>query len=81
MLNLKILDYRITSDSNQVIVHKARRNESGDIVLTEDKEGVSSESLTLVGYWNTLIKALRGIQNDYVLSHSNKPQITTIKII
>lgn len=29
MLNMKVLDYRITSDSSQVIVNKARRNQDG----------------------------------------------------
>lgn len=68
MLDMKVLDYRITSDSNQVTVNKARRNDKGEVVSLVDKEGVERESLSLVGYYGNLSKALIAIQRDYVLS-------------
>ncbi|WP_427814313.1 hypothetical protein ACQKTA_04290 [Enterococcus sp. 22-H-5-01] len=68
MLNMKTLDYRITSDSSQVIVNKARRNQDGEISILKDKEGNERESQVLVGYYSNLSKALVAIQRDYVLS-------------
>lgn len=77
MINMKVLDYRITSDSQQVIVNKVRRNEQGEISMTTDKNGNSSESVSLVGCFGNLSRALVGIQRDYVLSSGT--QIETIK--
>ena len=77
MINMKVLDYRITSDSNQVIVNKARRNEEGDITILIDKEGEKKESQSIVGYYSNLSKALVAIQRDYVLSSGS--EIQTIK--
>ncbi|WP_251854510.1 hypothetical protein [Enterococcus italicus] len=77
MINMKVLDYRITSDSQQVIVNKVRRNEQGEISVATDKEGNTSESTSLVGYFGNLSRALVGIQRDYVLSSGT--QIETIK--
>ena len=37
MLNMQVLDYRITSDSNQVIVTKVRRNDAGEISMITNK--------------------------------------------
>lgn len=65
---MKTLDYRITSDSSQVIVNKARRNQDGEISILKDKEGNERESQVLVGYYSNLSKALVAIQRDYVLS-------------
>lgn len=65
---MKVLDYRITSDSSQVIVNKARRNQDGEISTLIDKEGNKKESQSLVGYYGNLSKALVAIQRDYVLS-------------
>lgn len=77
MLNMKVLDYRITSDINQVTVNRARRNEEGEISTIVDKNGVENESTYLVGYYSNLSKALVGIQRDYVLSKGT--QVETIK--
>ncbi len=77
MLNMKILDYRITSDSNQVIVSRARRNEQGEISMLEEKDGTKKESLAVIGYYGNLSKALVAIQRDYVLS--NGTEIRSIK--
>lgn len=77
MLNMKILDYRITSDSNQVIVSRARRNEQGEITMLEEKDGTKKESLAVIGYYGNLSKALVAIQRDYVLS--NGTEIRSIK--
>ncbi|MDM7320466.1 MAG: hypothetical protein P3W91_001900 [Fervidobacterium sp.] len=68
MLNMRVLDYRITSDSNQVTVNKVRRTEDGEISTRIENDGAEKENLALVGYYSTLSKALRGIQRDYVLS-------------
>lgn len=77
MLNMKVLDYRITSDSSQVIVNKARRNQDGEISVLIDKEGNEKESQSLVGYYSNLSKALVAIQRDYVLSEG--VSVETIK--
>lgn len=74
MLDMKVLDYRISSDSRQVIVNKARRNENGEITISEDKDGTKKESVALVGYYGNLSKALVGIQRDYVLSNGKTIQ-------
>ncbi|MFN6616219.1 hypothetical protein [Enterococcus faecalis] len=68
MLEMKILDYRITSDDKQVIVNKARRNEHGELTILTDKDGTQKESLALIGYYGNLSKALVAIERDYVLS-------------
>lgn len=68
MINMQVLDYRITSDSNQITVMKARRDAKGNIATVDDKNGVEKESAGLVGYYRNLTMALRGIQRDYLLS-------------
>lgn len=68
MLNMRVLDYRITSDANQVIVNRVRRNETGEISMIADKSGNMVESQSIVGYYGNLSKALVGIQRHYVLS-------------
>lgn len=78
MLDMRVEDYRISSDSNQVIVEKARRTGSGEIsMLTDSKTGEEFESRSIVGYYQNLSKAIRGIQLDYVLS--GKVVIKTIQ--
>ena len=47
MIEMKVLDYRITSDDKQVIVNKARRNEHGELTILTDKDGTEKESLAL----------------------------------
>lgn len=74
MLNMNILDYRITSDSNQVIVNKVRRNDQGAILMVIDKDGIQRESQRLVGYYGNLSKALVAIERDYVLSEGTDIQ-------
>lgn len=77
MLDMRVEDYRISSDGNQVIVEKARRTDSGDIsILTDKKTGEKFESRSIVGYYRNLSKALVGIQSDYLLSEG-----TVIKTI
>lgn len=77
MLDMRVEDYRISSDGNQVIVEKARRTDSGDIsILTDKKSGEKFESRSIVGYYRNLSKALVGIQADYLLSEG-----TVIKTI
>lgn len=77
MLDMRVEDYRISSDGNQVIVEKARRTDSGEIsILTDKKTGEKFESRSIVGYYRSLSKALVGIQSDYLLSEG-----TVIKTI
>lgn len=45
MIEMRVLDYRITSDDRQVIVNKARRNEHGELTILTDKDGTEKESL------------------------------------
>lgn len=79
MLDMRVEDYRISSDGNQVIVEKARRIDSGEIsMLTDKKTGEKFESRSLVGYYQNLSKALVGIQRDWVLSN-NGHSIKTIQ--
>lgn len=58
MLNMKVLDYRITSDADNVTVRRVVRNEKDEI--TYDKKG--NENVSLVGYQTNLTKALHMIQ-------------------
>lgn len=79
MLDMRVEDYRISSDGNQVIVEKARRTDSGEISMLTDKQtGEKFESRSIVGYYQNLSKALVGIQRDWVLS-SNGHSIETIQ--
>lgn len=79
MLDMRVEDYRISSDGNQVIVEKARWTDSGEIsMLTDKKTGEKFESRSLVGYYQNLSKALVGIQRDWVLSN-NGHSIKTIQ--
>lgn len=73
MLNMKVLDYRIGSNSNQVTVSKVRRDEKGTVI--QNAEGV--EVTADVGYYPSLDIALRGIQKHYTLSEGT--DIQTIK--
>lgn len=78
MINMKVLDYRITSDSYQVIVKKAIRNKKGEISTTLDKKtGEKKENTTLIGYYGDLSRALIGIQRNHVFT--NDKEIQTIK--
>lgn len=79
MLDMRVEDYRISSDGNQVIVERARWTDSGEIsMLTDNKTGEKFESRSLVGYYQNLSKALVGIQRDWVLSN-NGHSIKTIQ--
>lgn len=77
MLNMKVLDYRITSDANQVTVNKVRRNDQEVILMVTDRDGTQRESQGLVGHYGNLMKALVAIQRDYVLSEGT--DIQTVK--
>lgn len=77
MINIKILDYRISNDQNQIIVNKVRKNEHNEIIVKEDDKGNFVESVNLVGYFGNINKAMNGIQRDYVLSDGT--QIESIK--
>lgn len=76
MINMKVGDYRLTSDPNQVIVSRVRKDEKGDIIMVNPKKGKTMltdqwvEATTLVGYYSNLSKAFIGVQRDYVLSGS-----------
>lgn len=78
MLNMKVLDYRITSDANQITVNKVRRNDKGEIsTVIDNKTGNHVESMSLVGYYGNLSRALVAIQRDYV--YTGKDDIQTVK--
>lgn len=77
MLDMKVLDYRITSDPRQVILSKARRNEEGELYELKNPKGELEEARTVLGYYSNLSKALIGLQRDYVL-HGEKT-INTIQ--
>ena len=64
MLDMKIEDYRITSDSRNIVLSKVRRDEEGNIRYTETKE----ESRADIGYFQTVSSCLKAIQRDYVIS-------------
>lgn len=68
MLDMRVEDYRITSDSNQVIVEKVRRTDSGEISMVKKQNSDELiESRSIVGYYGNLSKALVGIQRNYLL--------------
>lgn len=68
MLDMKIGDYRITSDSRQITLSKVRRDEEGNIRYIENSEGQKEESRVDIGYYQTLSMCLRAIQRDYTQS-------------
>lgn len=76
MLDMKVLDYRITSDPRQVILSRAIRNDKGKLYDRKNPKGELEEARTVLGYYSNLSKALIGIQRDYVLHGGN-----TIKTI
>lgn len=68
MLDMKIEDYRITSDSRQITLSKVRRDEEGNIRCIENSDGQKEESRVDIGYYQTLSMCLRAIQRDYTQS-------------
>lgn len=68
MLDMKIEDYRIISDSRQITLSKVRRDEEGNIRYIENSEGQNEESRVDIGYYQTLSMCLRAIQRDYTQS-------------
>ena len=66
MIMLKLLDYRITNDSNNIIVGKLRYTVDGEI--SYDKNG--NENINVIGYYNfnNLEGVLSAIENDYVFN-------------
>lgn len=77
MLNMKVLDYRISSNENQVMVNKIKRGESGEIAYITDKDGNTSESVSLVGFYANLDMALKGIQRHYTMAEGTEIQTIT----
>ena len=49
MLDMKIFDYRITSDSRQVILSKALRNEGGELYVRKTPKGEMEEARSVIG--------------------------------
>ncbi|EEV61371.1 TPA: hypothetical protein ACHH5J_000947 [Enterococcus faecium] len=49
MLDMRIEDYRITSNSRNIVLSKVRRDEEGNIRYTETKE----ESRADIGYFQS----------------------------
>ncbi|WP_137662865.1 hypothetical protein [Enterococcus hulanensis] len=72
MLDMKIFDYRITSDPRQVILSRALRNEDGELYERKTPKGETEEARSVIGYYSNVSKALIGLQRDYVL-HGDKP--------
>jgi hypothetical protein len=68
MLNMKVLDYRITSDANQVTVNKVSRDENERISMTKDKDENVVEATSTVGWYPDLETAIKGIRKHYTLS-------------
>ncbi len=68
MLDMKIEDYRITSDSRQITLSKVRRDEEGNIRYIENSEGQKEESRSDIGYYQTLPMCLRALKRDYTQS-------------
>lgn len=72
MLNMKVSDYIIKSDDNNVTVTKLVRDDKKEIKI--DKNG--NEVTTLVGYYRDLERALSAIQKNYV--YASEDEIKTI---
>lgn len=72
MLNMRVNDYIIKSDDNNVTVTKTIRDEQGNV--RTDKNG--NEATTLVGYYRDLERAMAGIQKNYV--YASDEEIKTI---
>lgn len=72
MINMRVSDYAIKSDDNNVTVTKVLRDDKGNLKV--DKNG--KEVTSLVGYYRDLEKALSGIQKHYV--YASDDEIKTI---
>lgn len=73
MLNMKVLDYRITSDSNGVTVAKVRRDKENEIVLNDKGQELTFNAR----YYSNLEMALKGIQKDYTMGEGTDIQTIT----
>lgn len=73
MINMKIKDYLIKSDENNVTVEKMLRDENMEVKVNKNNE----PSTTLVGYFPSLEHALKGIQKNYV--YGKGTDVQTIK--
>lgn len=80
-INMQVEDYRIKSDEFQLIVTKIRRDEKGNIRKSKKRNGEGEkDSVSLVGYYGNMRKAMSGIAKDYLTTESyDKKEITTIK--
>lgn len=67
MINMNVLDYRITNDDRQLILKKARRDESNRLIIKQEN-GVEIESTSQIGYYGNLKQVLRAIKRDYAMS-------------
>ncbi len=79
MLNMKVEDYRITSDTNGIMVNRVKRDEENNIIMSINRyTKKEEESVDLVGYYPTIEVATRGIVRHYTNSDLSG-EITTLK--
>lgn len=71
MINMKVDNYIIKSDDNNISVFKQQLNEQG--VAKLDKNG-EKELVVLVGYYRDLRGALKGIKRNYILGKGTNIQ-------
>lgn len=79
MLNMKVEDYRITSDTNGITVNRVKRDEENNITMSINRyTKEEEESVDLVGYYPTIEVATRGIIRHYTNSDLSG-ELTTLK--
>lgn len=79
-INMSVLDYRIESDPNQLIVKLVKRDADGNIRMVHNKKAkMAYEDAYVVGYFGNMTKALQAIQRDYLYRDGlGKKEIKTI---
>lgn len=65
---MKVDDYRITSDDNNITVTKVLRDDVGNIKVRQTPKGDFIENSKLIGYYQTLEKALQGVIKHHVFA-------------
>ncbi|GAA3611230.1 hypothetical protein [Secundilactobacillus similis] len=75
MIDMKYKQYHITSDRYQFTVNRMKMQDGQPVVIT-DAKGNKSYAESLVGHWNSLGNALKGLRNYMI--RVDEPVITSL---
>lgn len=76
MIDMKYKQYHITSDRYQFTVNRMKMQNGQPVVVTDDK-GNESYVESLVGHWNSLNNALKGLRNYMI--RVDEPVISSLE--